>query len=255
MDSKNSLKLVFLLFSIFIVHLFLYYFFPSYGNYFKNIKYDWNIKTENEYASEVNDNKKATIKWVSSYTWSNFVIPDINSNENEEDILIENENNPELVDNNNEETNKILDENNTENTDIILDDTWKQEIFDLFSDFNLEQKEKSKITSLFGLTNEYPYDFEEYYSKEKKMNLYVFKDKPYEDILNIFDVISYNLYFKIKKVNNFWDKSFFINLDQDLDDNYIRFVFSYKNNNFWLKIKKDWYNEVKKIMKSIWKTN
>jgi hypothetical protein len=163
MDSKNSLKLVFLLFSIFIVHLFLYYFFPSYGNYFKNIKYDWNIKTENEYASEVNDNKKATIKWVSSYTWSNFVIPDINSNENEEDILIENENNPELVDNNNEETNKILDENNTENTDIILDDTWKQEIFDLFSDFNLEQKEKSKITSLFGLTNEYPYDFEEYY--------------------------------------------------------------------------------------------
>jgi len=254
MDSKNSLKLVILLFSIFIVHLFLYYFFPSYGNYFKDIKYDWTKNIATEDISEINNNKEVTIKWVSSYTWSKFIIPDINNDWNVEETLIEDDINLEVVNNKNTETNEILDENNTDDTGIIIDDTWKQEIFDLFKDFNLEQKEKSKITSLFGLTNEYPYDFEEYYSREKKMNLYVFKDKAYEDILNIFDVISYNLYFKIKKVNNFWDKSF-INLDQDLDDSYIRFVFSYKNNNFWLKIKKDWYNEVKKIMKSIWKIN
>jgi hypothetical protein len=106
---------------------------------------------------------------------------------------------------------------------------------------------------LFGLTNEYPYEYKEFYSKEKKMTLYIFEWKLYDDIFNIFDVISYNLYFKVKKVNNFWDKSFYINLEPDLDDNYTRFVFSYKNKNFWLKIKKDWYNDIKMIMKNLWK--
>lgn len=256
MNSKNSLKLIFLLVTIFIVHLFLYYFFPAYGDYFKNIKYDWKKNSEKVNEVEVIDNKEKIIKWVSTYTWSKFIIPDINNNTEVEDNL--KENNVEIEtenDKNIENKTSLDDENNTDSTNEIINDDWKQDVLDLFKDFDLEEKEKNKNSSLFWLTNEYPYDYEEYYSQDKKMTLYVFKDKPYEDILNIFDVISYNLYFKIKKVNNFWDKSFFINLDSDLDDNYVRFIFSYKNNNFWLKIKKDWYNEVKTIMKSIWKTN
>lgn len=255
MNSKNSLKLIFLLVTIFIVHLFLYYFFPAYGDYFKNIKYDW-IKNNNKIVDiEVINNKEKNIKWVSSYTGSKFIIPDINNDTESTDTLKEDNVELEAENNKNIEDNNSLDnEDNIDSTNKIVNDEWKQDILELFKDFDLEEKEKTKNNSLFWLTNEYPYEYEEYYSQDKKMTLYVFNDKSYEDILNIFDVISYNLYFKVKKVNNFWDKSFFINLDTDLDDNYVRFVFSYKNNNFWLKIKKDWYNEVKTIMKSIWKS-
>ena len=260
MDSKKSINLIFLVFFVFLVHLFLYYFIPSYALYFKNIKYkDSDNKIETQ---ELSNKKNVEIKWVSSYTWSNYIIPDINGNSDEKKLQT-----PETEDtvvwekltNNNEIelTNEdIIKDTSNEKEYFSNDKAWdlvEQEILDLFKDFNLEEKEKSENSSLFGLTNEYPYWYKEFYSKEKKMTLYIFEWKLYNDILNIFDVISYNLYFKVKKVNNFWEKSFFINLEPDLDDNYIRFVFSYKNKNFWLKIKKDWYNDVKVIMKSLWK--
>jgi hypothetical protein len=56
-----------------------------------------------------------------------------------------------------------------------VDGLVEQEILDLFKDFNLEEKEKSENSSLFGLTNEYPYEYKEFYSKEKKMTLYIFE--------------------------------------------------------------------------------
>lgn len=241
MDSKISLKIIFAIFSIFIVHLFLYYVSPSYGSYFKNVKYDW----KKDVISIENSAKTDSIKWVSNYTWSKFIIPDINWwDSNDKNTPIE-EN---IVTNNTESWNETTVDNSD---DTSSSDSTIQEVIWLFDDFWLVKKEESQNSSLFGLTNEYPYSYDEYYSRDKKMNFYVFKEKEYKDILNIFDVISYNLFFRIKKVNNFWDKSFYINLDTDLDDNYVRFVFSYKNSNFWLKIKKDWYNEVKKILKGL----
>ncbi len=248
MDSKISLKIIFSIFSIFIVHLFLYYISPTYGDYFKNVKYDWSEINKNVQ----NDNK---IKWVSSYTWSNFVIPDINEDFENNTNLVEEEYS--VAPKEKTLSNNLIDEETLTAWDELdfKDDSVKQEVLDLFVDFDLTQKEESQNSSLFWLTNEYPYEYDEYYSRDRKMSLYFFKDKEYLDILNVFDVISYNLFFKVKKVNNFWDKSFYINLDADLDDNYIRFVFSYRKNNFWLKIKKDWYNEVKKIMKTISKVN
>lgn len=253
MDSKKSVNLIFFVFFVFLLHLFLYYFIPSYAIYFKNIKYK---NTDNKIETlKLSNKKNVEIKWVSSYTWSNYIIPDINGDLDEKNIqtletkdIIEGEN----------LTYKSQTQYNTKNEKEYFSNDKsgnlvEQEFLDLFKDFNLEEKEKSENSSLFWLTNEYPYEYKEFYSKEKKMTLYIFEWKLYDDILNIFDVISYNLYFKVKKVNNFWDKSFFINLDSDLDDNYIRFVFSYKNKNFWLKIKKDWYNDIKIIMKSLWK--
>ncbi len=260
MDSKKYINLIFFVFFVFLAHLFLYYFIPSYALYFKNIKYK---KNDNKVEiQELSNKKNVEIKWVSSYTWSSYIIPDINSDLKEKELEYE-EVEESLV------WEKLTDkyENQLTNEDTVKDtsnekeyftndkteDLVEQEVLDLFKDYNLEEKEKSENSSLFWLTNEYPYEYKEFYSKEKKMTLYIFEWKLYDDILNIFDVISYNLYFKVKKVNNFWNKSFFINLDPDLDDNYIRFVFSYKNKNFWLKIKKDWYNNIKVIMKSLWK--
>ncbi|MFA5916655.1 MAG: hypothetical protein WC850_00290 [Candidatus Gracilibacteria bacterium] len=260
MDSKKSINLIFFVFFVFLVHLFLYYFIPSYALYFKDIKYkklDNNIETQ-----ELSNKKNVEIKGVSSYTGSNYIIPDINGSLDEKNIntaevkdslvgeKLTNNNEVELT--NKDSVKDISNEKEYFSSDKT-GDLVEQEVLGLFKDFNLVEKEKSENSSLFGLTNEYPYEYKEFYSKEKKMTLYIFEGKLYDDILNIFDVISYNLYFKIKKVNNFGDKSFFINLEPDLDDNYIRFVFSYKNKNFGLKIKKDGYNDVKVIMKSLGK--
>jgi len=247
MDSKISLKIIFTIFSIFIVHLFLYFISPSYGDYFKNMKHD---ESEINWNDNVN-NKEKTINGVSNYTWSKFLMADINEDIDNENS--ESEDNDSRVIKNSAPEEEILDWNVNEDEDVneFKDDSIKQEILDLFENYDLKVKEETQNSSLFWLTNEYPYDYEEYYSREKKMNFYFFKEKEYKDILNIFEVISYNLFFKVKKVNNFWENSFYINLDQDLDDNYIRFVFSYRNNNFGLKIKKDWYNEVKDILKTV----
>ncbi len=259
MDSKKSINLIFLVFFFFLVHLFLYYFIPSYALYFKNIKYK---NSDNKIETQLSNKKNVEIKGVSSYTWSNFIIPDINGNLDEKEVKTSEIKAAvvweKLTDRNEEQ---LINEDNIKDTsnekeyfsNDKVDGLVEQEILDLFKDFNLEEKEKSENSSLFGLTNEYPYEYKEFYSKEKKMTLYIFEWKLYDDIFNIFDVISYNLYFKVKKVNNFWDKSFYINLEPDLDDNYTRFVFSYKNKNFWLKIKKDWYNDIKMIMKNLWK--
>lgn len=245
MDSKISLKIIFVIFSIFVWHICIYFFVPSYAEYFKNIKYYWNENTEVwENSLDNNGQNKNRKTAFSSYTWSNYIMPDIN--EDIEDSKVEKNTATEYEIDSNEDNNSEGWDNTIDNNDAII-----QVIFDLFSDYDLQEKEETQNSSLFGLTNEYPYDYKEYYSREKKMTLYVFKEKDYTDILNIFDVISYNLYFKIKKVNNFGDKSFYINLDPDLDDNYVRFIFSYKNSNFGLKIKKDWYNEVKDILKTV----
>ncbi|NDK07899.1 hypothetical protein EOM39_01475 [Candidatus Gracilibacteria bacterium] len=245
MDSKISLKIIFVIFSIFVGHICIYFFVPSYAEYFKNIKHYGNENTEvGENSLDNNGQNKNRKTAFSSYTGSNYIMPDIN--EDIKDSKVEKNTATEYESDSNED-------NNSEEGDNIIDDNDAiiQVIFDLFSDYDLQEKEETQNSSLFGLTNEYPYDYKEYYSREKKMTLYVFKEKDYTEILNIFDVISYNLYFKIKKVNNFGDKSFYINLDSDLDDNYVRFVFSYKNSNFGLKIKKDGYNEVKDILKTV----
>ena len=120
---------------------------------------------------------------------------------------------------------------------------WKNylEILDLFSNNNFQELELN--TNLFDITNEYPDNYLEYYSRD--LTLYFFPTKSYKDIYNIFSVLEYELPFKINETNTFWDKSFFINLNQDLDDNFIRIVISNKWIVFWLKIKKNEYNTIK----------
>jgi hypothetical protein len=50
---------------------------------------------------------------------------------------------------------------------------------------------------------------------------------------------------KIKEVNNYWDKSFYINLNNDIEDRFVRLVVANKWVVFWLKVKKTEYDLVK----------
>lgn len=99
-----------------------------------------------------------------------------------------------------------------------------QVILDGFSQFNFESIELT--TNLFDITNEYPDDYYEFYSKD--LTLYFFDTKTYSEVKDIFQVLSYDVSFTINEVNNFVDASFFINLDEDIQDNFVRIVANYK---------------------------
>lgn len=64
----------------------------------------------------------------------------------------------------------------------------------------------------------------------------------------MFEYLQIDLPFSINEVNNFWEKSFYINLDEKINDNYIRLVISENWITFWLKINKSQYENVKNIL-------
>jgi hypothetical protein len=100
--------------------------------------------------------------------------------------------------------------------------------------------------SLFDLTTEYPDEYFEY--SNGSVSLYFFVTKTYDGVFDIFDVLSNELPFSINQTNSFWERSFYVNLDKDFVDDNIRIIIEYKKRVFWLKIKKDTYNQVKEIL-------
>ena len=126
---------------------------------------------------------------------------------------------------------------------------WKNyiEILDLFSIYNLTKLELSSI--LFDITDEYPDQYYEYYSKD--LTLYMFPWKNFNDIIDIFLVLSEELPFDVNQVNNFWEKSFYINLNDDIQDRYVRIVVSNNWVVLWLKVNEIEYNFVKEKLDSL----
>jgi hypothetical protein len=54
----------------------------------------------------------------------------------------------------------------------------------------------------------------------------LFPTKRYTDLVDIFNILSDELPFNINEVNNFGDNSFYINLDNDIEDRFVRLVIS-----------------------------
>lgn len=109
--------------------------------------------------------------------------------------------------------------------------------------------ESESLSSLFDITTEYPDDYYEF--SNKHISVYVFPTKSYEEVKKIFEVLEYELPYQMNEVNNFGDKSLYINLDDAYADGVIRMILEYKNRAFWLKIKKDNYNTVKEILNEL----
>ena len=130
--------------------------------------------------------------------------------------------------------------------EIIL---WKnyKNIINLFTSYKLIKLEMN--SNLFDLTDEYPDNYFEYYSKD--LTLYLFPTKTYTDLKDIFSVLEYELPFSINEVNNFWDNSFYINLNQDIEDRFVRLIVTNKWVVFWLKIKKTEYDLVREKLNSL----
>lgn len=124
-----------------------------------------------------------------------------------------------------------------------------QKILDYFSDYNLWKLEILTDERLFDVTDEYPDEYYEYYSKD--LTLYLFTTKSYNDVLDIFNVISTtdSSIFSVNESNSLWDKSFFINLKWWTEkDPQVRIVVWTNGLVFWLKFDKDQYNKVKQVL-------
>ncbi len=244
MNSRKIITYISFLVLIFTFHLLLYYSISWYTSFFKKVKYEWiSLNWEKQVKNEVKE-VFSTYSWSleNNWTWWNSILT----------------NNSWLILNDNKTWSLIinLDKVNISNSStkvkpeekIVIWDTEKK-ILDLFKNFDLVELENH--SSLFDLTTEYPDRYLEYIWKDNTLTVYIFNWKNYNDLYNIFDVISYNLPFKIKWVNNFWEASFYINLNKEVEDNFTRLVINYKKVIFWLKIKKDVYNNVKDVLKNL----
>lgn len=209
------LFMIFLILSFFLNVIF-YYVSEDYRFFLKNVKTDENIITDTV-DNKLNNEK---ITNLDNEIYSDSV--DLSLEEDKVDIIKE----------------------------VKL---WKnyKDVLSLFSLYDFKLLEVN--SNLFDVTNEYPDNYIEYYSRE--LTIYFFTTKSYEEIYDIFDLLSSELPFKINEVNNFWDKSFYINLNEEINDNYIRLVISYKWISFWLKIKNNEYNLVKEKLNTLRNNN
>lgn len=227
------LFLIFLILS-FSVNIIFYYISEDYRNFLKQLKNQENI----EISVDSNDD----------------IIED-NQDEEEDTTNVEDEDTTEnntwnLVNNSEEET-----ENNEDSEWELWDlptseiSLWKNytDIIDLFPSYDFSRMELN--TNLFDLTNEYPDEYLEFYSRD--LTLYFFVWNNYSDLKDIFDVLSQELPFSVNETNNFWDNSFFININEDIDDNVVRTVISNSWVVFWLKINENYYNEVREKLNSL----
>lgn len=218
---NTILFIIFLIFS-FLINVIFYYVSDDYRDFLKNLK-----------------NDELIIKEKPSFINDDF------SKKEEKKI----DENIEIIKPNNENSiifNK-LDDNKVEiKSNVSL---WKNylDILDLFLNYDLQELELN--TNLFDITSEYPDNYLEYYSKD--LTLYFFPTKNYKDVYDIFSVLEYELPFKINELNNYGDNSFFINLNQDINDSFIRIVISNKWVVFWLKIKKNEYNKIKEKLNTL----
>jgi len=117
----------------------------------------------------------------------------------------------------------------------------EKKFLNIFQEYSLSLLEIH--TRLFDLTSEYPDEYKEYYSED--LSVYFFWNKSYFEIKDLFNVLGDELPFTINEVNNFWEKSFYINLNNEFDDWFYRIVILYKNNTFWLRLNKSTYGNIK----------
>lgn len=156
------------------------------------------------------------------------------------------------------DTNEIIDENKQNEVilppqDIhipseLISETilWNNytEILELFSSYDLKQLELN--TNLFDITSEYPDQYYEFYSPN--LTVYFFQSKRFDELFDIFDYLQKQTPYSINSLNNFGKSSFYINLDEQIVDNFIRIIIEHKGVVFWIKVHKDEYQNVKNIL-------
>jgi len=246
---NKNIYIISLILIWFVINIFFYVFSSNYRYFLQSIKYD-EVKNY-----QVDDNFKISIWQLDNKkdnTWSSGTYVSDNlfswlSNDFGDDKINKFESwntkiKTEKIKENNtkikKEENKAEFSGTREKLKLTL---IEEDILSALSKYKL--KEVDLHWRLFDLTWEYPDDYFEYYNEN--INLYFFWNKIYSDVRDIFKVLTYELPFSINDANNFWTKSFYINLNSWFDDDYIRVVLQKSNRIFWFKIKKELYEKMK----------
>lgn len=228
MDSRKIIYSLHVLLFILVINIVFYNSNESYNSFVRNLKYgsetpETQIVINDDYGYYSPSPENVTYINKDEETGS------INDISIESNILSEIEIIPEA----------------DENTIYMQDDDIK--VLNRFAPYNL--KRLFEHGSLFDLTTEYPDDYFEYLGGD--ISIYFFVTKSYENVKEVFEAISYTLPFSIKEVTLSEKRAFFLNLEQNFSDDYIRLVVEYKKRVFWLKIKKTMYNEIKNLIQTI----
>lgn len=251
---NKNIYIIFFILIWFVLNIFFYIFSSNYRYFLQSLKYDevkdykiddqfkisiWDLDNKIENKNPEIDKENSIFAWLSNNFWEDNVKHTNDTNTKKQD------------------TKKNNNINIKTNTDKSINEEKKVEYIDTREDIKLTNVEKNILDSLkkyklkkidlhprlFDLTWEYPDKYFEYYNED--INLYFFGNKLYSDMKDIFEVLTYELPFSINEVNNFWSKSFYINLNSWFEDSYVRVVLEKSNRIFWFKIKKDLYEKMK----------
>lgn len=107
------------------------------------------------------------------------------------------------------------------------------------------KNDDSYSDSLFSLTRQYPEQYFEYSSDS--FTVYLFWQWKYNQVYSFFQDNAYNLNSSLKEVNNFWQRSSYLNLDEN--DPFVRIIMEENGFTYGLKIHKDMYGVIKNILK------
>jgi len=237
----------------FILNIFFYLISNNYRYFLQSLKYeDIEYKVDDKFKIEIPDYKKQDKNNDRSNNIFSWLSEDFGNSEKKIPKKIENQ---EFI-KQKEEILKNIDNKEIEQKFEFINFREKIKLTNIENNI-LKSLKKYKLKNvelhsrLFDLTWEYPDEYFEYFWKD--ITIYFFWNKPYNEIKDIFDVLTYELPFKINEVNNFGTNSFYINLDWLFEDNYIRLVIKKSNRTFWLKIKKELYNKIKNDISIIFK--
>lgn len=118
-------------------------------------------------------------------------------------------------------------------------------VFEKFPWYDFKYKSYSDNYMMFWFTDEYAKKYLTY--NAWKFEIYFYVEDNFDKVYDFFDVLSKELNFEVKKQDNFWNRSFYVNTT---DAKFVKVVIKSWNKLFWLNIKKQYYNEVKNILKN-----
>jgi len=116
-----------------------------------------------------------------------------------------------------------------------------------FSGITFTPKAYDEYYKIFGITDEYLKKYETYTSDN--LEIYYFPETNFDEAYNFFETLTFDLPITLNRLNNFWQRSFYLN--KKTSDDFVRVVIKYDNKIFWLKIKNIYYNEIRKILEKL----
>lgn len=115
-----------------------------------------------------------------------------------------------------------------------------------FSKYMFTPQAYNEYFQIFGITDEYPEKYVSYTFDGGE--LYFFPKSNLWQLKNIFQIVGQTSFqkYEINQVNLFRNETFFLNVTPQ--DEFIRVVMQGENILFWLKIKKQYYSDIKSIL-------